>query len=175
MKHVVVASTNPVKINAVKQAYEKMFPQEEFTFEGISVPSGVSEQPMSDEETLLGAQNRVMHVKSEREADFWVSIEAGVEDKDGLMGVFGYAVILSKSGLKGLGKTGTFYLPKQTRELILNGMELGQADDIVFKMSNTKQQNGTIGILTADVIDRTSFCVGAVICALIPFKNPDLY
>ena len=55
------------------------------------------------------------------------------------------------------------------------GLELGQADDIVFGRSNSKQANGAVGILTDDVIDRAQLYEPAVIFALIPFKNPDLY
>jgi non-canonical (house-cleaning) NTP pyrophosphatase len=52
---------------------------------------------------------------------------------------------------------------------------LGEADDRVFSRKNSKQSNGAIGILTNDAIDRTELYIPAVIFALIPFKNPDLY
>ena len=39
MQNVVIASHNPVKINATKEAFEKLMPLQEFSFEGISVPS----------------------------------------------------------------------------------------------------------------------------------------
>jgi non-canonical (house-cleaning) NTP pyrophosphatase len=54
-------------------------------------------------------------------------------------------------------------------------MELGHADDLVFNKSNSKQENGAVGILTENVIDRAEFYKQAVILALIPFKNPTLY
>jgi non-canonical (house-cleaning) NTP pyrophosphatase len=53
-------------------------------------------------------------------------------------------------------------------------MELGEADDLVFGQINSKQQNGAIGILTNDLIDRESLYRPAVIMALIPFLNPTL-
>jgi len=55
MKKVIVASKNPVKINAVKIGFEKMFPEECFVFEGVSVPSGVKDQPVGNHEILTGA------------------------------------------------------------------------------------------------------------------------
>jgi non-canonical (house-cleaning) NTP pyrophosphatase len=45
---------------------------------------------------------------------------------------------------------------------------------MVFGRSNSKQQNGSVGILTHDVIDRTAYYVHAVILALIPFVNLQL-
>ena len=55
-----------VKIACVQQAFEKCFPEEHFSFEGINVASGVSDQPMGDEETLLGAQNRAANCSDSR-------------------------------------------------------------------------------------------------------------
>ena len=72
-------------------------------------------------------------------------------------------------------RTGTFFLPNELVKLIKDGKELGEADDIVFKRSNSKQENGAVGILTGDVIDRTKYYTEAVVLSLIPFKNIDLY
>lgn len=36
---IVVASKNPVKINAAREGFKKMFPEVDFEVEGISVPS----------------------------------------------------------------------------------------------------------------------------------------
>ena len=59
--------------------------------------------------------------------------------------------------------------------LVREGKELGEADDIVFGKENSKQTYGAVGLLTGDVIDRTRFYEDAVVLALIPFRNPDLY
>ena len=72
-------------------------------------------------------------------------------------------------------KTATFPLPLKISKLIQEGYELGDADDIVFKRSNSKQQNGAVGILTNNVINRTDYYSHAIILALIPFTNTKLY
>ncbi len=108
------------------------------------------------------------------QADYWVGVEGGVEDQDGQMAAFAWIVVKSKDQL-GKGRTGAFYLPQSVANLVRQGKELGEADDIVFGRSNSKQANGAIGILTGDVIDRTQLYEQAVILALIPFKNPQLY
>jgi len=94
---------------------------------------------------------------------------------NGEMEAFAWIVVKSKSGIIGKGKTGSFFLPKKMVELVKAGKELGEADDIVFGKVNSKQANGTVGNLTNDVITRTSYYEPAVILALIPFKNPELY
>ncbi|MCK5687523.1 inosine/xanthosine triphosphatase [bacterium] len=175
MKKVIIASLNPVKINSVKIGFEKMFPDEEFIYEGISVLSGVSDQPMDNRETLAGARNRSKNAKKEiPDADFWVGLEGGCEKVDDEMQGMAWITVQSNQKI-GKARTGTFYLPKKVAELIDEGKELGEADDIVFGHTNSKQKQGAVGILTGNVIDRTSYYVEAIILALIPFKNPELY
>ncbi|MGK0308683.1 MAG: non-canonical (house-cleaning) NTP pyrophosphatase, partial [Urechidicola sp.] len=41
--------------------------------------------------------------------------------------------------------------------------------------SNSKQKNGAVGILTGNLIDRTQFYVEAMVLALIPFLNKEIY
>ena len=75
MMKVIVGSTNPVKINSTKLAFETAFTEDEFEVEGVSVVSDVRDQPMSNDETLLGAKNRAQHAKEKHKADYWVGIE----------------------------------------------------------------------------------------------------
>jgi inosine/xanthosine triphosphatase len=176
MKRVIVASTNPVKISSTETGFAKMFPEEAFRVEGFAALSEVSNQPTSGEETLKGALNRVNNVsKFILDADYWVGIEGGLEAVDGELEVFAWVVVISKDGKIGKARTGTFFLPKKVAQLINEGKELGEADDIVFGTTNSKQANGSVGILTGDVLTRTTYYEPAVILALIPFKNRALY
>lgn len=176
MKKVVVASKNPVKINTVEIGFSKMFPEELFEFVGMAADSGVLDQPMTEEETLQGAMNRVEDViKKEPGADFYVGLEGGIKEVSGELETFAWIVVKGKSGLRGKGRTGSFFLPEKVAELVREGKELGDADDIVFGRSNSKQSNGAVGILTDDVLTRATFYEPAVILALIPFKNKKLY
>ena len=176
MKKIIVASTNPVKINASLTGFKQMFPDEIFGIEGVSVPSGVSDQPMSSDETYQGAVHRVNNARKEiPDADFWVGIEGGVEEVDADTEVFAWVVVQSKNEVVSKSRTASFVLPKKVTELIHSGKELGDANDIVFHKTNSKQENGAVGILTGDAIDRTKYYSHAVILALIPFKNEELY
>ena len=44
----------------------------------------------------------------------------------------------------------------------------------MFGQSDSKRKNGSVGLLTGDVITRADFYTPAVTLALIPFHNPDL-
>ena len=90
------------------------------------------------------------------------------------MTAFAWVYILDKQ-FHGKSRTATFQLPKAVCDLINQGVELGKADDIVFKRENSKQKGGAVGILTHSLINRVDYYEPAVILALIPFVNPDLY
>jgi inosine/xanthosine triphosphatase len=177
MLRVIVASKNPVKLLAAAHGFERMFGQP-VEVSGVSVPSGVREQPMSDAETLQGARQRAENARALcPDADYWAGIEGGIDEAPAgqdAMEAFAWVVVLAGQKV-GRGRTGTFFLPPRVAELVRAGKELGEADDIVFGRSNSKQENGAVGLLTGDVIDRAGFYEHAVILALIPFKTPELF
>jgi len=176
MKTIALASHNPVKAQATLTGFERMFPDEQFTLTMLAADSGVRSQPLSSAETLQGACNRARAaLQAHPGANYGVGIEGGVEPHGAELSAFAWVVVLSQSGMQGKGRTGTFFLPPAVAALIQQGKELGEADDIVFAQSNSKQKNGAIGILTGDVIDRAALYQPAVIMALLPFKNPELY
>lgn len=176
MKKVYIGSANPVKIECTKNGFKEVFEDiDELTFIGKSVDSGVSDQPMTNEETLLGAENRANRLKSTYpDGDFFVGIEGGIQSRGNEMEAFAWVVILG-SGIEGKAQTSTFQLPPKIVDLIHQGIELGHADDLVFKRKNSKTGNGAVGILTGNVIDRAEYYRHAVILALIPFMNLELY
>ncbi len=172
---IAVSSKNPVKIEAVGLAFKKIFPEREIEILSASVKSGVSNQPMSDKETLQGAVNRVNEIyKLFPEVDYAVGIEGGIEFENETTIAFAWVLIRSKNKTS-KSKTITFELPLKITELIKQGYELGEADDLVFKQDNSKQKNGAVGLLTQNVITRKELYTQAVILALIPHINPGLY
>ena len=174
MTTLIVASSNPVKIAAVLAGFQRMFPGEDCAAQGIPAPSGVSDQPHGDAETRLGAANRASAVRRlAPHGDYWIGIEGGVSDQDGIMQVFAWVVILNDRRA-GAARTAMYVLPEEVARLVRAGLELGDADDAVFGRSNSKQEDGSVGILTAGTLDRREYYAHAVVLALIPFKQPPL-
>jgi inosine/xanthosine triphosphatase len=175
MKTIVLASRNPVKAKAALRGFKKMFPGESFYLKPISAPSGVADQPHCDAEAYQGALNRARNAsRLVPRADYWVGIEGGIEENGHDMLAFAWIVVRSGE-LEGRGRTGTFFLPEEVVRLIREGRELGEADDIVFGRKNSKQEDGAIGLLTGNVIDRAELYEHAMILALVPFRNEELY
>jgi inosine/xanthosine triphosphatase len=172
---IVVASRNPVKINAVQAGFQKFFPQQKWEVKGIAVDSNVSHQPMGDAETLHGAETRARNARSiEPSADYWVGIEGGVEERDGVLHGFAWIVVFS-ADREGRSRTASFEIPPAIAEMVRDGIELGIADDRFFGRENSKHNDGTVGKLTGDIIDRTALYVPSVVLALVPFRNPEFY
>ena len=179
-QHVIIASKNPVKINATSIWFESMFPDQLFDFQWISVPSWVSDQPMSNQETFQWAKNRAENAKKEKpDADFRVWLEGWVEKTDHGREASARIYIVGKNSkwreTVGKWKTGTFILPQKVSDLIEQWNELGKAQDIVFSKHNSKQKSWSVWLLTNDIFTRSSFYGHATILGLIPFKNPELY
>lgn len=172
---IILASTNPVKLRAARGGFERMFPETELDFDTVSVPSGVADQPMSDEETRRGARQRAEAARvAWPRADFWIGLEGGIEAHDHQLFAFAWAVVLSEQRL-GESRSASFELPLAVADLVRAGKELGEADDIVFGDTNSKHKAGAVGLLTGNVIDRARLYEPSVVLALIPFHRPDLY
>ena len=175
MKIVVVASKNPVKVGAARDAFHAMFPNEEFDIRGRSIDSDVSDQPMSDDETYQGAVERVERAKEQHpEADFWIGMESGITEVNGGMEVFGWTVVRT-TDQAGQSRTVSLTIPPRMAELIRGGMDMASADDEVFNREDSGRGTGTMGLLTGEVLGRQHMFLHATICALVPFRNPDLF
>lgn len=175
MISIAVGSANPVKADAVRRGFEHVWPEEIVQVEGISVESGVPDQPMDDSATRRGAIARASAVSALRpSADYAIGIEGGCAYEEDDLYAFAWVSVI-RDGQTGSARTGAFRLPPEIQRLIESGMELGEADDLVFGEENSKQSTGAVGLLSGNTITRTTLYEQAVILALIPFMNPDLY
>jgi inosine/xanthosine triphosphatase len=170
---VVVGSTNPVKIAAVRTVLERAGARAHV--EGVSVASGVSDQPFGDAETIRGATQRAQAVLDTTDADFAVGIEGGVVDEAGVMRSCAWAAVVARDGRVGTGGSLAMMLPARVAALVRDGMELGHAMDRITGGQDTKRGSGAVGILTAGLVDRQRAYEALVTYAFAPFLTPDLY
>ena len=172
---IAVGSTNPVKINATKQAFEKVWPKKSWKVIGIEVKSGVSNQPMSDEESIKGATNRAKAAIKLTKADFGVGLEGGIHKTNGLWFNTGWAVVLDKKGTLGIGTSIRMQSPPAMMKYVKKGMELGDIDDMLFGKKNTKHKQGHFGLMSKGVLLREEAYQHGVISALVRFLHPKLF
>jgi inosine/xanthosine triphosphatase len=174
MIKIVVGSKNPVKINAAKTAICEMLLLDEVDCVGINAPSNVAEQPMTSEETQLGAINRVKYCQHQTQADFYVAIEGGVDQFEYGPATFAFVAIANHKHMS-IGRSCNLPLPPIIYQALKNGEELGHVMDRLFNTNNVKQKGGAIGLLTNGLATREGVYQQATILAMAPFINPDLY
>ncbi len=135
MRKIIIASQNPAKVNAVRSAFSTLFPDQEWEFIGVSVPSEVADQPMSDEETKQGALNRVRNAKQRHPgAEYYVGLEAGIEENK----TFAW-MIVELDQQRGESRSACLMLPPLVLERLRQAKELGDVMDEVFGTENIKQ------------------------------------
>ncbi|WP_102798228.1 inosine/xanthosine triphosphatase [Bowmanella denitrificans] len=171
---ILVGSTNPVKINAVEGAFSALFPQTLIQCQGLSVPSGVPDQPMNEADTRQGAVNRVIACQRQAEADYYVAAEGGVDEFIDGPATFAYVVIADKHK-QSVGRSANLPLPPVVWRALLAGEELGPVMDRQFQQTNIKHKGGAIGLLTNGRETRQSAYHQALVLAMAPFLHPQLY
>ncbi len=170
---VAVGSSNPVKVEGVKIAFQQFF--EDVVVEARSVNSGVSDQPFNAE-TVKGAMNRAFNAYSE-DLDFSVGIEAGLFSlKDAITGYLDIQVAAIYNGsCTTIGFGPGFEYPSTVIKEVLRGKEVGDVMSQLTGIERLGEKQGAIGYLTKGLITRSWLTSIAVTMALIPWINPDLY
>jgi len=172
--HVIIGSTNAVKIGAVSDLAGEYPCLSGAEFAGADVPSGVAEQPTSLEETVRGAMNRAKNAFAG--CDMSVGIESGLMpvpySKTGFMDVC--ACVFYDGREAHLGLSSAFECPKDVTDMMLAGRcdmqtafhRCGYTDNPTLGRAE-----GAIGILTKGRIDRKAYTQQAVRNALIHLES----
>lgn len=169
-----VGSKNPVKIEAVRNVFERVFSEQSIEVVAREVLSGVPEQPFENE-VAQGAIQRAQI--SLRDAEYGVGIEAGLVWQNDLKIYFDvqYCAILDSSGEITLGHGSGFQYPPQIIREVQNGKSVGEAMAELTKINNIGQQMGAIGYLSHEILSRTELTEQAVLMALMPRIRKELY
>lgn len=168
---IAVASANPAKISAVEQALNQLFTDVAILCEGFATESGVAAQPMSAEETLQGALNRLTALtQAQPQADYCVALEAGLEGDSSFAWI-----AISHKGKISKSRSASLPLPPAVIQALMQGAELGDVMDKLFATHNVKQQGGAIAMLTNHKLTRSQVYQQAVILAMIPFLQAELF
>lgn len=173
---VIVGSKNPVKVNAAKEALSLTHNEASVDSIGVHAPSGVADQPMTEEQTKLGAINRVLYCREHHQADYYMAMEGGVHLFDFGPATFAYVVIANNTQqAPSIGRGALLPLPMAVYESLQTGEELGHVMDRLFNTDNIKQKGGAISLLTNNVATRQSNYTHALVLAMAPFLHPDFF
>ncbi len=185
--HVCVGSLNPVKFNAVKQAYKIYY--NNIDVHKAKVQSNVPKQPIGLDITVKGAYNRAKksleYLKSILDSEyeecelFGVGIEAGLVNiplaRTNYLGLQ-FCVIMDQLGEVSIGSgVGFEYPEKIIKKVLSEKMEIGVIMGNLSGNRTLKREGGAISFLSKQAIKRVDILKEAVICALLPRINGELY
>ncbi|WP_108671328.1 DUF84 family protein [Peribacillus acanthi] len=152
---VCVGSKNPAKVSAVVIAFQET--QVEVT--SLDVSSGVSAQPFSDEETILGAITRAKNAKDLSGAEIGIGLEGGVVKTVNDIYVCNWGALVSDGNQPIIAGGARIPLPKEIGDRLLNGEELGPIMDEYTNKQNIRKREGAIGVFTNERITRSEMFV----------------
>lgn len=174
---IAVGSSNPVKAKAVERVFSRFY---EVSVLMVPVPSGVAPQPVGLGVTIRGAISRARNaLAASREAELGVGIEAGLlQIPDTISGYMDqqFAAIVDRGDRVTLGGGPSFEYPSAIVSKVLGeGIEVGTAMDQLTGVEELGQKQGAIGYFSKGRLDRTSLTEQAVLMALLPRINQELY
>ncbi|MGX1982333.1 inosine/xanthosine triphosphatase [Thermolongibacillus altinsuensis] len=159
MKKIAIGTRNQTKIAAV----QAVFPKEAYEFVFSNVPSGVSNQPFSDEETLQGAINRAKNIVIKEDADIGIGLEGGVVvDQNKTMWLCNWGALVDRSGIVVVASGARIPLPSEVADELMNGKELAEVMDEYTGKRNIRTNEGAIGVFTNGFVNRTEMYVHIV-------------
>lgn len=150
---IAIGTKNRAKTATIKNIVNTFF--DDVHFEQYSVPSNVSEQPFSNEETRQGAINRAINTLKSSNADLNFGLEGGVCEIDGLMYCCNWGAVALKDGTIISCSGAQFLLPEEIANELRAGKELGPVMDEFTKQKDTRSSLGAVGVFTAGLVDRT--------------------
>jgi inosine/xanthosine triphosphatase len=172
---VAVGSDNPAKLKAVQRAMAAC--KTKARVRGFAVRSGVAEQPF-DADALKGAVQRArMALQQWPQAQLGVGVEAGLAYVQGAQQHLDvpWAAVVDRAGRLSVGHGPGFAYPASVVERAKGGETVGQ---VVAELSGVKdigRRQGNIGWLSSGATDREAITRDAVLMAMVPRLNPELY
>lgn len=187
VREVKVGSRNEPKVEAVRDALLAYAPA--VRVEGVSVPSGVPEQPVGLDEIIRGARNRAVRAGKSDACDLAVGIEDGlIELPSGESGPgpahvnLGCAAVTDGRRISLGFSSGFAYPPACSRRAANERAPIGALFERLWQERcgerlalPSARGIGNVGRLTLGVLPRAEYARHAVLCALVAFLHPDLY
>lgn len=171
---IAVGSRNLPKLEATRLVFLPIWPEAEII--AAPVPSGVSDQPWSAEEAMLGAMNRAQRALQAANADIGVGLEGGVEEgPGGLLFLSGWGAVAIADGRLGIGGGGRTLLPPELADALRSGVELGPAIDAWLGRNGIRHAEGTVGVLTGGHLSRAASFANLLTHALAPILHHSWY
>ncbi|PGS56357.1 DUF84 family protein [Bacillus sp. AFS041924] len=143
-----IGSLNPTKVGAVKNVFKH------FSVLGLDVPSNVSNQPLTDQETMHGAINRAHNARMAGESEIGIGLEGGVIIENDLLFLCNWGALVYENEVI-LASGAKILLPSEFINDLQNGTELAVLMERYTNEKDIRSKEGAVGIFTNGRISRT--------------------
>lgn len=173
-----VGTTRAPKVDGIKAGLEECalhYPalsgEREFVTQGTE--SGVSDMPLSIDETMRGAKNRADSLfDTGIDADYFVGIEGGVSRFGEKAYLFGTVYVRNREGEGHFGVSPMIEVPTVVDGLLyVEGKELGPVMGELSGKVDIRSENGSMGAWSEDMFTRKDEFSVAMKAAMAPFFN----
>lgn len=198
-----VGTNNPIKVQAVEEiikGYPELFGNAKVV--GVSVDSGISAQPLTEAETVLGAINRSRAALENDLGDepvLCIGIESGIKsipssvisikqtEAAGYGGRYlNFTAVVMRlycehtKVYETVGYSTGFQVPPKMMQLLMRGPEGYEVDDAVHDMGLAEdrhigEREGLLGKLTGNRVTRKEYTKQALRMAVIGLQHMELY
>lgn len=183
MSTVHVGSQNSIKVVAVEDAFNAVWPDEDWDVIGFAVESGVAEQPIGYDAVRDGAFNRAYQaLHNEPTALYGVGLEGGLIRFGDVWMECGIIAVLMPTGIYGEGIFGLGHTPAiMVPQAFVPRLLSGETIDDIFLMDydisaiGRSESGGFFAFMTNGGIKRHEAYRDGVIFALARFVHPELY
>lgn len=147
---IAIGSENPAKVESVYNAVGT----DENQIIAVNVPSGVSAQPFSDEETIKGAINRAKRSLMETNGQLGIGLEGGVVETPFGLFLCNWGALVTDNQDPIIAGGARIPLPEEIATRLRQGEELGPVMDEYTMKKNIRKKEGAIGVFTNEEISR---------------------
>ena len=170
-----VGSANKAKVAAASDTLKEYPHLCDAEVDGIKTDSGVSDQPLSLDETITGAMNRARSAYVD--CDYSVGLESGLmavpQAKSGYLDVCVAVIYDGREFHLGISSAWEFKDKQIIKSMVDDGLDMSQAIQKAGMTSNPDigSEEGAIGIVTKGRIDRKAYTKQALQMALIHLEQ----
>lgn len=164
---IAVGSSNRIKIEAAKEAFEHFYKNVTVISVGID---NLQAQPITLHGTVNGAVKRAnTALEKIKDADLGVGIEAGLMEVPVINKYLNvqFAAIVDRNNKVTIGSSPGFQLPAEVEKMVLiERIEVDKAVEFLLGIKDIGEKRGIIDLMTKGAVSRKELIVNALIMAI---------
>lgn len=172
---IVLTSKSKIKLLVVEEALRNLFVNQDFNIVQFDIEDKGSE-PVGEENLILQLQSSIKKAKElETDAVFYVAMEGGVKIVDEEMEEIAFVIVADSLGKQARSQAVSFPIPNEVAMKVKVGISFADAVNEVYATNDIKNNQGFVGLLTDNLIDKRSLYLQPTIIAFSKFVKSNWF